>query len=100
MIYLAALLWISFVWITPAIVAKRMGERKGRASGLALGLLFGWLGVLIVAFLSDLTGESRAFDATPPAAAVPVAVRAEKICLSCASLVPAHAAACRCGFRF
>jgi hypothetical protein len=43
---------IVLVWvIAPAVVGFRMGERKNLPIGLALGVLLGWIGILILALL-------------------------------------------------
>jgi hypothetical protein len=46
------LVFIAVFWITPVIVAKSIGDGKGRTSGWVWGLVFGWLGVLVVALQS------------------------------------------------
>ena len=42
------------IWIMPVIVGHRLMKGKGRSggAGIALGILLGWIGVLIVACLS------------------------------------------------
>jgi hypothetical protein len=49
---MGALLFIAIFTILPIVVGQKIGARKNRA-GWAWGLLLGWLGVLIVACLSD-----------------------------------------------
>jgi hypothetical protein len=44
--------FLALMWILPIYIAHRIGSRKGRV-GWAWGLVFGWLGVLIVALLSN-----------------------------------------------
>jgi hypothetical protein len=46
--------WIVFglvFWVAPAVVGFRMGERKNVPLGLALGLLFSWIGIIVLALL-------------------------------------------------
>jgi hypothetical protein len=42
------------VWVMPPIMGHKMMTEKGRSggAGIALGILLGWIGVLIVACLS------------------------------------------------
>jgi hypothetical protein len=47
-----ALAFFLFVWIAPIFVGQKLGAPKNRA-GWAWGLLLGWLGVIIVACLSE-----------------------------------------------
>lgn len=49
--------FVILVWIAPIFVAQRVGKRKSRA-GWAWGLLLGWIGVIIVAVLSDKNTDS------------------------------------------
>ena len=48
-----ALLFVIVVWVAPVFVAAWLGGRKGRSLAWLWGRLLGWLGVLIVALLSD-----------------------------------------------
>ena len=46
--------WFIFIfWIVPIGVAHNIGKSKGNNNGWLLGLLLGWLGVIIVACTSD-----------------------------------------------
>ena len=45
------LLWIAIAWVAPIVVGYMIGVRKNRM-GWLWGLLLGWLGVIILAFLS------------------------------------------------
>jgi hypothetical protein len=51
--------WVLAALVLPIWVGQRIGARKGRA-GWAWGLFLGWLGVLIVALLSDKSSGSGA----------------------------------------
>lgn len=43
-----------FAWVAPAIVGYIVGKKKGKGGlGLILGLFLSWIGVIIVAVLSD-----------------------------------------------
>jgi NADH:ubiquinone oxidoreductase subunit 6 (subunit J) len=42
-------------WVGAIIVAQVLGSKKGRKDGWAFGFLLGWIGVIIVACLSDKT---------------------------------------------
>ena len=52
--------WVLAVLVLPIWVGYRIGARKGRA-GWAWGLFLGWLGVLIVALLSNKNSEHGGF---------------------------------------
>jgi uncharacterized membrane protein len=48
-----AALALLIVYVPAVVLAVRIGERKGRGvPGLLLGLLLGWLGVIIIALTS------------------------------------------------
>lgn len=46
-------------WIWPILVGRRIMVRKGRSElgGIALGLIFGWIGVLIAMAMGDHTPQ-------------------------------------------
>ena len=44
-------------WIPAVIAALMLGKRKGRSDGWAWGFVLGWLGVIIVACMSDKNAE-------------------------------------------
>jgi len=50
-------IWIMMVlgiWVAPAIVGYIIGKKKGKGGiGIVLGLFLSWIGVVIVAVLSD-----------------------------------------------
>jgi len=46
------LIYTALFWVTPVVVAKKVGEGKGRTNGWVWALFFGWLGVAVVAFQS------------------------------------------------
>jgi len=46
------ILVIALFWVAPTVVAKKVGEGKGRTTSWVWGLLLGWLGVAVVAFQS------------------------------------------------
>jgi hypothetical protein len=56
-----ALLFIAAFWVAPIVVGHRIGTRKNRA-GWAWGLLLGWVGVIIVACLSNKNAEHTALS--------------------------------------
>jgi hypothetical protein len=90
------LLFAAVFWVAPIFVAKKIGDRKGRSSAWAWGVLLGWLGVLIVALLSD----RQPYDTGSPAASQ-VAQKTMKRCPECAEEVQPDARVCRyCGHRF
>ena len=71
------------LWILPIFVANSIGKAKNR-SGLAYGILLGWLGVIIVAIL-------------PPVGA-PVGAADEGTCPYCAEKIKLAASFCKhCG---
>jgi TM2 domain-containing membrane protein YozV len=49
------LIFVAVFWVLPIFVGHRIGAPKGR-QGWLWGLLLGWIGVIIVACLSDKTG--------------------------------------------
>jgi hypothetical protein len=56
-----ALIFIALFWIAPIFVAHKLGAPKNRA-GWAWGLLLGWIGVVIVACLSNKDPQIAAQD--------------------------------------
>jgi hypothetical protein len=56
-----ALVFIGIFWIAPIFVGHIVGSPKNRA-GWAWGLLLGWLGVIIVACLSNKAPQITAQD--------------------------------------
>jgi TM2 domain-containing membrane protein YozV len=55
------LLFIAIFWVAPIFAGHRIGVSKNRA-GWAWGLLLGWIGVIVLACLSDksqLTAKQR-----------------------------------------
>jgi len=58
---MAALLFIAVFWIAPIFVGQKIGSPKQRA-GWAWGLLLGWLGVAVVACLSNKDPRVAARD--------------------------------------
>ena len=53
---------ILFFWVAAIIVAGQIGKAKGREGlGYALGVLLGWIGVIIILCFSK-TIEKQAFD--------------------------------------
>jgi len=50
--HLLVLLVILAFWIAPIVIGAQIGSRKGhQALGLVLGLLLGWIGVIIIALV-------------------------------------------------
>jgi hypothetical protein len=47
---------VIFLWIVPVFVAVSQGRPKDRA-GLAYGIVLGWIGVVILAFLPPRRGD-------------------------------------------
>jgi hypothetical protein len=58
---MAPLAFIAVFWIAPVLVAHKIGAPKNRA-GWAWGLLLGWVGVIVVATLSDKHPKATAQD--------------------------------------
>jgi hypothetical protein len=58
---MGALLFIGAFWIAPIFVGHKIGAPKQRA-GWAWGLLLGWIGVAIVACLSNKDPQIAAQD--------------------------------------
>jgi hypothetical protein len=56
-----ALVFIGIFWIAPIFVGHKIGAPKNRA-GWAWGLLLGWIGVIIVACLSNRDPQIAAQD--------------------------------------
>jgi hypothetical protein len=54
---MAPLIFIALFAIAPIFVGHHLGKSKNRA-GWAWGLLLGWLGVIIVACLSDKSSQA------------------------------------------
>ncbi len=51
---MTAIFIIAVFWVLPVIVGYNMGSARNKvAAGVLLPLFFGWLGVLVVACLSD-----------------------------------------------
>ncbi len=60
---MATLMVIILLWITPLTLAGWVGSQKGRQGlGLTLGVLLGWLGLLIIALIPP-TAEGRRAEA-------------------------------------
>jgi hypothetical protein len=55
------IVFIAVFWIAPIFVAHKLGAPKNRA-GWAWGLLLGWIGVVIVAWLSNKNPQVAAQD--------------------------------------
>lgn len=55
------LIFIAIFWIAPIFVGQKIGAPKNRA-GWAWGLVLGWLGVIIVAVLSNKNPQIAAQD--------------------------------------
>jgi hypothetical protein len=72
------LFFIAIFWVLPIFVGKSIGDRKGRA-GWAWGLLLGWIGVTIVACLSDRREHAYQLQAVRAAAALPQAQQARLV---------------------
>jgi hypothetical protein len=93
-----ALIFIATMWVLPIFVGKSIGDRKGRA-GWAWGLLLGWLGVIIVACLSDKRSDAHQLQPGHPVS-LPQP-QSGKTCPDCAETVQPAARVCRfCGHRF
>jgi threonine/homoserine efflux transporter RhtA len=90
---LGLLLWAAVFWVAPIVVAKKLGERKGRESAWVWGLLIGWLGVIVVALLSDKTEQD--ISNAPVWAQAGQVVAALKRCPECAEQVQPAARVCR-----
>src|SRR5215469_7998992 len=62
------LLMILAFWIAPVIVGAQIGSRKGhQALGLMLGLLLGWIGVIIIALVRPAqTWPPQRYSGWPP----------------------------------
>ena len=58
---MTALIFIGIFWIAPIFVGHKIGSPKNRA-GWAWGLFLGWLGVIIVACLSNTDPQIAAQD--------------------------------------
>ena len=56
------LFFAAIFWVAPIFVGHKLGTPKNRA-GWAWGLLLGWIGVLIVACLSDKNPQSVTLSA-------------------------------------
>jgi hypothetical protein len=87
------LLWAALFWVAPIVVAKNVGDRKGRGHAWVWGALIGWIGVIVVALQSDQTGHEIAASPLPRQAA-PV-LSALKTCPQCAEQVQMAARVCR-----
>jgi hypothetical protein len=59
---MAALLFVAVLWVAPVFVGHKLGAPKNRA-GWAWGLLLGWIGVVIVACLSDKNPHAATLSA-------------------------------------
>jgi hypothetical protein len=59
---MALLLFAAVFWVAPLIVGHKIGAPKNRA-GWVWGLLLGWIGVIIVACLSDKSPGTAALSA-------------------------------------
>ena len=55
---IVSIVWIAVFWVAPAIVGKRLGDKKQRTNGLWYGFWLGWLGVLWLALRSDMNGPT------------------------------------------
>ena len=65
---MGALVIILVLWIVVGIVSYKVGEAKGRGGlGLALGLVFGVLGLIVVAILPPADTFAYAYDGDGPA---------------------------------
>jgi hypothetical protein len=60
------------VWVLPIVVGHKIGAEKNRA-GWAWGLLLGWIGVIIVAYLGPATSVAahRSFQLSSARPALP-----------------------------
>lgn len=60
MSFIGALLLLFVLWIAPIMIATGMGNERNRAGlGITLGIFLGWLGVLIMAFVSPTPEAQR-----------------------------------------
>ncbi len=54
------ILFVLALWIAPIIVAGKMGSRKGRGGlGVLLGVILGWIGVIIIAVIEPTPDVQR-----------------------------------------
>ena len=81
------------IWIACGVVGWKLGEAKGRpVLGLALGVLLGLLGLLIVALIPSAAPRERRDSWVAPA---PPSQPSQWVrCPSCAQTIPAAMAAC------
>lgn len=55
---IGVLLFVIVLWVLPIFIGHRLGKNRGRATaGTWLGILLGWLGVIITACLSDIRNQ-------------------------------------------